>query len=391
MGRARGTRKDRGSGEPAPGRGAWPPELRDLQRRGGMAPDWHDTWHAAGEGVEPVTGGLFSPIFPQADMETHLRLRESIVSFGAIRQMIAGASEAQLDSLDTDDPFVASLWQQERLRVQALLDQIGVSIDLDALEDKWKERFVSEVKGSFVAYGARLVEYSLLAQLLPGAARHRDFGWASPEQKERIARALEKISRDNPTEFKKIAQEELLPAFHFLVEYGPGPDPVFDENCMRTIASSAFPSAPRDPWGFFMDYPGLDWSKEERMVFLKVYLSSIGDSLAIEEDVYPDGNLDEEKSADRIAFRRGFERAFELYVRRLVDRPDFEEQMKKLCGDQWDDIRKEILQFAEPEHLPQIISEHLYQVSFTTDQSAQKFLKGEITTEEFIAGLLQTD
>ena len=49
MGRARGTKKDRGTGEPAPGRGAWPPELQDLQRRGGMSPDWHEAWHGRGD------------------------------------------------------------------------------------------------------------------------------------------------------------------------------------------------------------------------------------------------------------------------------------------------------------------------------------------------------
>ena len=51
MGRARGTKKDRGTGEPAPGRGAWPPELQDLQRRGGMSPDWHEAAHGRGSGV----------------------------------------------------------------------------------------------------------------------------------------------------------------------------------------------------------------------------------------------------------------------------------------------------------------------------------------------------
>ena len=49
MGRARGTKKDRGTGEPAPGR--WPPELQDLQRRGGMSPDWHEATHGRSGGV----------------------------------------------------------------------------------------------------------------------------------------------------------------------------------------------------------------------------------------------------------------------------------------------------------------------------------------------------
>lgn len=44
MGRARGTKRSA-----APGR--WPPELLDLQRRGGMAPDWHEAWHERGQSV----------------------------------------------------------------------------------------------------------------------------------------------------------------------------------------------------------------------------------------------------------------------------------------------------------------------------------------------------
>ena len=54
MGRARGTKKNRGAGEPVPGR--WPPELQDLQRRGGMAPDWHEATHGLGRGVGTVIG-----------------------------------------------------------------------------------------------------------------------------------------------------------------------------------------------------------------------------------------------------------------------------------------------------------------------------------------------
>lgn len=48
MGRARGKRGDRGSGTPPESR--WPEELRDLQGRGGMAPDWHEAWHRPGGG-----------------------------------------------------------------------------------------------------------------------------------------------------------------------------------------------------------------------------------------------------------------------------------------------------------------------------------------------------
>ena len=54
MGRARGKKGDRGTGEPAPGR--WPPELRDLQQRGGMSPDWHEAAHGRGAGIQEIPG-----------------------------------------------------------------------------------------------------------------------------------------------------------------------------------------------------------------------------------------------------------------------------------------------------------------------------------------------
>lgn len=41
-------------GEMTPGAGNWSPELIDLQRRGGMSPDWHEVTHGRGKGVGEI-------------------------------------------------------------------------------------------------------------------------------------------------------------------------------------------------------------------------------------------------------------------------------------------------------------------------------------------------
>ena len=119
MGRAR--RKGGGSAHVA---GAWPPELRDLQRRGGMSPDWHEATHGRGGGVGGIEENSFitSPYFKDVP--------EDLLHALTRRPLSAKERMSILDYLPPSvlpplyDPVLQALWRNEwqRLEREGIVD-----------------------------------------------------------------------------------------------------------------------------------------------------------------------------------------------------------------------------------------------------------------------------
>ena len=136
MGRARGTKRDRGTGEPTPGRGAWPPELRDLQRRGGMSPDWHEATHGRGSG----TGKVATDPFPLVHRGDILSMQREPWSAARRYELLRRANIQ--GRLLPGNPLVRALFENEWMRLEAMLDYIShekLEIDKEALWQEWEE------------------------------------------------------------------------------------------------------------------------------------------------------------------------------------------------------------------------------------------------------------
>ena len=114
MGRAR--RQKIQAAEPS--RGTWPPELRDLQRRGGMSPDWHEATHSMGRGVGSLSGrrsALLSPFFAD-DLPGDLGRRA--LSSQERKDLLASMIVPDGEVPTRDDPVVRAILEGEWRRVR---------------------------------------------------------------------------------------------------------------------------------------------------------------------------------------------------------------------------------------------------------------------------------
>ena len=190
MGRARGTKKNRGSGEPAPGR--WPPELEDLQRRGGMSPDWHEATHAPGRGVGPIGESSQDP-FSFDDRETVL---------------LPLVWEAHVD-IDGKAKAAFAGRRDRALGASKYLAGTPLAQEIEALYISWEERLVREgFYGKVMGQGKIETRNDLI--------RFWSSIFSSPTRENRryaLQRELPRLSREE--------QEELLDLFpephHLLV------------------------------------------------------------------------------------------------------------------------------------------------------------------------------
>ena len=382
MGRAR--RQKIQAAEPATGRGAWPPELEDLQRRGGMAPDWHEATHGLGGGVGSMER-LFSPVFAECSQETHEALRSRRLRTAETFEIISKVSVPDLENLDKSDPFVHSLWLQEKMRTQEVLSSIGVEIDLPGLEDQWKENFVKEVKEHFVTFGARLLSYPLLARLLPtNRALH---SWVKKEKREEVHDALERFAASHPHQFQDLVRYEISPVLYQALVFQGYRTPAFGEQVFRHIVRCSFPSLEASPLEDF-DNLGIDWNEDEKNIFMSSYLHDIS-RLTVQEDIYPDGNATEEDWIQTRACTSATSNALAAWLKRLIERDDFEERMQDLCGDEWETIRKEIEDFVPSEAVTSVILEHLGNQRSPADSLMADWLQERVSTGEVVIRLLR--
>ena len=143
MGRARGKKGDRGTGDPASGRGAWAPELEDLQRRGGMSPDWHQAVHGRGRGVE-----LRLESFPHVNTQTLRDLYTAPWMRYRTRQLLLGYSRGV--SLQ-GDRVIEALFENEWMRMHLWADRYeGATGERSILQDIKREDIFPLWQNSFV-------------------------------------------------------------------------------------------------------------------------------------------------------------------------------------------------------------------------------------------------
>lgn len=369
MGRARGTNKTRS---------AWPEELRDLQRRGGMAPDWHETWHGAGEGVREAPERFFSSVFPGVPYEYFVGLRSSPQNFQYIVETISFCDPDRLPDLREDDDVVDSLWKQERLRTEAVMEKIdGPEIDWQVAEKKWKMYFVEEMQNYFFTLGGRAMRFSLLGYLLPGSSGRSAKTVTDPVQSLEVGRALEDFARKHPEDFRQIVQDELLLALAHYTSSRRGGGRMFSEECTRSIIQSALASD-FDPFEKLEEHSEfIDWSEEERGGFGKEFLHIFASDAILRPDADP---LVADTYAEE-ACRDALVDTLFLYIYRLRERDDFEERMKKILGADWDKIREHLLRRFTAEELPLFVARHLTAVVENVEEM-DRFAQGTLSARE---------
>ena len=157
MGRSRGLKRDN---KPAEGR--WPPELRDLQRRGGMSPDWHEATHGRSRGV----AGFSDP-----DVALEERLRK--------------AKEFELEDI----------WQEALHR--------------------WPENIhpPEDVKKKWLRSSKTKIHLEKSPHF-PGTFL------ITPAYNESVAQNLQKWLQDDPEAFWQFAEEEVLPGIEGIAPIG---------------------------------------------------------------------------------------------------------------------------------------------------------------------------
>ena len=387
MGRAR--RKDGVSSKMTEGR--WPPELEDLQRRGGMSPDWHQATHGRGRGVDSVgQANTFSVVFPGPRPEDYEALRREDQDPLYRLSLLESYNEEALQDLDVDDPFVQALWEQERLRIEGWMKLAGAPpVNWDALEDGWKEFFVYDAKRTLGVFETKLVYYSLLGYILP---QSRGSSFISPEQSQEILGSLEEWSQRQPTDFRDFVQTELLLALHHTLDVNSplGEKIAFKEETFQAIVDAALPSTEdtllwRDMKSQTEDV--FDLSPQEENSFRNACLYFLGANLALDNS-YPDGRPEEEGWIVSRAYFQGMQAALGHYFERLRDREDFEDQMKRSFGEEWPEIRSELLEMYPEDELQERVASRLSGTNLGVSDDFVDFCKGEISGRALLRNLL---
>lgn len=356
MGRARGTKRTRGS---------WPPELLDLQRRGGMAPDWHDTWHGPGGGMREVRSAkMFSPVFPQISSDDHAALRREEQDPLYRLSILEGYNEDALDGLHKADPLVESWWYQERLRVEGWFRRLGISgVPWKEIEPGWKEYFVRDTVQTLGTFDASLAYYSLLGYLLPSAAQSTNDPdrAVSKELSREIVQATERFAQTDPHDFRDFVQTELLLALsHRMHPLPEKNDLKLSEETFRSIVAAALPSLDYDP---LEDIEGVvDFNKNEKNIFQLDFLRSLGTSIVPRKDIYPQGSHRQESSSLAAARNSALACAFDKYFERLSTRDDWDSAVHKILGSGWPEIRERLSEVYSDDQMQEYVARQLKKV-----------------------------
>ena len=384
MGRARGRKGDRGTGEIAPGRGAWPPELEDLQRRGGMSPDWHDMWHGRGQGLGEVADADLgsSMLFVSVSQETLHDLRERPFTPWERAKLFEGPFGDR--AMEERDPFVQSLWMQERMRMQDWADQMGMRVPWQELEPLWREHFRRDADGAIdLELPPVLFKYSLWSVLF---LQNSSGSLLSEDDKRGIRADLEMFSMHE--DFPRFVREELLPVFaqehhtnrFWLYEGDLSAD--FHNHVMRGLLPSRENFAEEADPENFLEKIGASgiWNEDEQNRFRFAMAVLVAEKIAFEYNLGED--LDSDKEA--LVLERSFEDAFyhvtKCYLERISRSPVAQDTLRDLLTpEQWQRVAPEIDHWQSSSY------------AFRMDGDSFDSLRaGEITFGEFIASAFET-
>lgn len=372
MGRARGS-KNRGASS------NWPPEMRDLQARGGMSPDWHERWHQAGGGLGeiPAIQEKTSPVFLLSSEEIR-SLKENPWDRWQILEIFNKVRPDLLYSLGPDDPVIEALWQQERLRLGTWVSGSPMQAywsgafepDWKKIESFWKARLVDHIESekSNSAGSNYDISWSLMQSLLredsPG-------GILSEEDTRALRQSLEELLED-PAVFEEVARGDLLSAYAQGSFYNPfwlqTSDRPIQEDFSKALLRAWLPSEDRSDAlsQLLHQMEEIDPSEEERNEFYSVILHDVASDIVRSSDnrFFPQGDPGLEEEVYKRARYSASWTMLGSFFRRLRDRPDFEECMEKICKDEWSSIRSQMIRTLHdyghgPEELPGWVSERL--------------------------------
>ena len=391
MGRARGRKGDH-----------WPPELRDLQRRGGMSPDWHEAAHRRGGGVGNflATQEKVSQVFALSGEEIR-SLKGEPWSGWRIREIFAKVRQENLHLLDTDDPLVQALWEQERLRIQRWLEPSPMQLfwkgsfdpDWKRVEDFWKARLVDDVTST--QGNPDYISWSLTHALL-----REDSAEEILQSKDRrvLRECLENLSAD-PDLWKQTARGDLLFAYAqgsiyhpFWLQTGGLPGQV---DFSKALLQSWLPSGGEDFWNLLESrLQSLDFHEGEKGIFHSTLLHEVAEKIVEsgDENFYPAGDKVFEGRVRSAAFRNASFIAVKEFFNRLASREDFDDRMSAICGDRWPALRSSLLdrlkEYEEdPEKLQGWVADILYDKF--VGSAADKIIEGDRSIGDFVSSQLE--
>lgn len=216
MGRARGTAKNRG--KPVEGRGAWPPELLDLQRRGGMSPDWHDTWHERGQGVGAPSRSAPKPLFEAlAGLQNLSDSYQKILDEPSFHELLPRESCRSFAAIFDRTYSLAE--EKGRRELRSFLDGIPYKRPLEDISRDIRiasiDRAHNLLEGMQVT-SADIVEAGRVQGLLQRAAEEFQVGIMSTELRSDIEKALRELKTSDilPPKSKVLLGDALMAALH---------------------------------------------------------------------------------------------------------------------------------------------------------------------------------